>query len=150
VTFKQGGFEYVQDEAGNDLILVGKVESDGTVTTYREEEVTILRTSSTDKGVRKATNLTGMFEWSGLVCSVPTDLTLANTTLCCGTDGAGNYVNCSLPVEGVCPVDTVEVQATCNEYTDKWVFNIADFVGYLWDLDTTGAYNVQVRFYPIP
>ena len=91
-----------------------------------------------------------MFEWSGLVCSVPTDLTLADTTLCCGTDDAGNYVNCSLPVEGVCPVDTVEVLATCTEYTDEWVFNIADFVGYLWDLDTTGAYTVQVRFYPIP
>lgn len=150
VTFKQGGFEYVQDEAGNDLILVGKVESDGTVTTYRDEEITINRTSSTSKGVRKATNLTGMFEWSGLVCSVPTDLTLTDTTLCCGTDEVGNYVNCSLPVEGVCPVDTVEVQATCNEYTDEWVFNIADFVGYLWDLDTTGTYTVQVRFYPIP
>jgi hypothetical protein len=37
-----------------------------------------------------------------------------------------------------------------TEYTDEWVFNIADFVGYLWDLDTTGAYTVQVRFYPIP
>jgi hypothetical protein len=29
------------------------------------------------------------------------------------------------------------------------VFNIGDFVGYFWTLNATGAYVVQVRFYPL-
>jgi hypothetical protein len=38
----------------------------------------------------------------------------------------------------------------CRHYQFEWVFNIADFVGYLWECDnTTGAYHVQVRFYPL-
>lgn len=148
VTFGQGGFAYVEDEAGNDLILLGSFK-DGTTTIYRTGETT----TTSGKGVRKATDITGMFQWSGLVCSVPTDLTLADTTLCCQTDPlTGAYVNCTLPVDGACPVDGgySEVQATCTEFAEPtWVFNIADYVGYLWDLDTTGAYVVQVRFYPI-
>ena len=66
-------------------------------------------------------------------------------------DEAGNYVNCQLPeTPDSCPVDDVLVSATCDEYAEPtWVFNIADFVGYLWDLDTTGAFVVQLRFYPM-
>jgi len=146
VTFSEGEFAYVEDEAGNDLILVGSFK-DGTTTIYRTGEVT----TTSGKGVRKATDITGLFQWSGLVCSVPDDLTLADTELCCQTDTVGNYVNCQLPeTAGVCPVDYQLVQATCTEYAEPtWVFNIADFVGYLWDLDTTGAYVVQLRFYPM-
>jgi hypothetical protein len=146
VTFNEGELEYVEDESGNDLILVGSFK-DGTTTIYRTGEVT----TTSGKGVRKATDITGLFQWSGLVCSVPDDLTLADDELCCQTDTAGNYVNCQLPeTAGVCPVDYQLVQATCAEYTEPtWVFNIADFVGYLWDLDTTGAYVVQLRFYPM-
>ncbi|MHC4740071.1 MAG: hypothetical protein ACYS9Y_14275, partial [Planctomycetota bacterium] len=39
--------------------------------------------------------------------------------------------------------------AECRTYENEWVFNIADFVGYLWDIDSTGAYVIQVRFYPL-
>jgi hypothetical protein len=85
---------------------------------------------------------------------VPSDLTLADTDLCCQTDtSTGAYVNCQLPDDlGACPVEGSYslVQADCTEYAEPtWVFNIADFVGYLWDLDTTGAYVVQLRFYPM-
>jgi len=144
VTFNEGGFEYVRDESGNDLILLGSVQN-GTMTVYRTDET--LTTSG--KGVRKATDITGMFSYSGLVCSVPSDLTLANTSLCCEVATDGSYVNCSLPVDGFCPVNTVSVQAECTEYSDTWIFNIADYLGYLWNIDTTGAYNVQIRFYPM-
>lgn len=146
LTFNEGELAYVEDEAGNDLILVGSFK-DGTTTIYRTGEVT----TTSGKGVRKATDITGLFQWSGLVCSVPDDLTLADTDLCCQTDTAGKYVNCQLPeTAGVCPLDSQLVQATCTEYAEPtWVFNIADFVGYLWDLDTTGAYVVQLRFYPV-
>ncbi len=146
VTFGEGELAYVEDEAGNDLILVGSFK-DGTTTIYRTGEVT----TTSGKGVRKATDITGLFQWSGLVCSVPDDLSLATTELCCQTDTAGNYVDCQVPeTAGVCPVDYQLVQATCTEYPEPtWVFNIADFVGYLWNLDTTGAYVVQLRFYPV-
>jgi hypothetical protein len=148
VTFNQGGFEYVQDEAGNDLILLGTFK-EGSTTLYRTGE----STSTASKGVRKATDITALFQWSGLVCSVATELTTDPTSLCCQTDATGAYVNCQLPDEfGACPVegDYLLVEADCTEYADPtWVFNIADYVGYLWDLDTTGAFVVQVRFYPI-
>ena len=146
VTFEHGGFEYVEDEAGNDMILLGSVK-DGAMTIYRTDETL----TSSGKGVRKATDISGMFEWSGLVCSVPSDLTVADTDLCCQVDELGNYVNCVLPVEGACPAEGeyTLVQAVCNEYTEEWVFNVADLVGYLWNLDTTGAYVVQVRFYAL-
>jgi len=146
VTFEQGGFEYVEDEAGNDMILLGSVK-DGAMTIYRTDDAL----TASGKGVRKATDISGMFEWSGLVCSVPADLTVADTDLCCQVDELGNYVNCVLPVDGACPVEGAYtlVQAVCNEYTEEWVFNITDFVGYLWNLDTTGAYVVQLRFYAL-
>jgi|GEM_PF-329641 len=41
------------------------------------------------------------------------------------------------------------VDPLCKTFSDEWVFNIADFVDVLFGGDTTGAYNVQVRFYPI-
>lgn len=153
VTFRQGGFEYVQDESGNDLILLGTI-ADGNVTAFREDEVTLYRTGGGKKGVRKATDITGLFQWSGLVCSATDDVLAATHTLCCGVDAlTGGYVGCALKddveVDGFCPVDTVEVAAICNEYSETWVFNIADFVGYLWNLDTTGAFVVQIRFYPL-
>ncbi len=38
--------------------------------------------------------------------------------------------------------------AYCKEYTDEWVFNIADFAQYFWDIDNNGLKLLQVRFYP--
>ena len=42
--------------------------------------------------------------------------------------------------------------AYCKEYTTpEWIFNIADFVEYFWDIDYNhGVKLVQVRFYPRP
>ena len=45
------------------------------------------------------------------------------------------------------------VTAWCKHYESKWVFNIADFVGLLFDIDgpsDSGASVIQVRFYPLP
>jgi hypothetical protein len=41
------------------------------------------------------------------------------------------------------------VTALCRSYTNYWVFNIADFVEYLWQLDNNGLKLLQVRFYPV-
>ncbi|WP_415911572.1 hypothetical protein [Neptuniibacter sp. QD37_11] len=37
---------------------------------------------------------------------------------------------------------------TCKSWENEWIFNIADFVEYIWGIDNKGSYNIQVRFYP--
>lgn len=172
---------YVEDELGNDLVLLGLVDRDGTAT-FSTDSMTLTRTStgSTGKGAQKATNISDLFEWSGEVCYVQTDTTsycmdeagnniCSTLDLCCtDTNGDGVYDNCNLMTDvgeivddGMggttlqCPVTDpagtpyLTVDAQCRSYENEWVFNISDFVGYLWNLDMTGTYNVQVRFYPI-
>ena len=175
---------YVEDEAGNDLILLGLVDSSGTAT-FGSDGTVLYRTDPggpKGKGSRKATNLTNLFEYSGDICYVQTDpsaycyddlgnYTCTTQDLCCvDEDSNGAYEACDLLSnvgelvdDGMggttlsCPSDpTVDpylpigVSAACQAYENEFVFSIADFVGYLWDIDTTGAYLVRIRFYPIP
>ena len=176
---------YVEDEAGNDLILLGLVDPSGV---FAWNGATLVRTdpASKGKGVQKATDITPLFLWSGWVCYVQSDWDIyclddqGNNTcspldLCCvdaetllpdgttvpGPDGI--YERCDLCADVGTAVDTtctcpefdvdgipyIPVTAQCQTYEEEWVFNIADFVGYLWDLDTTGSYVIQVRFYPL-
>jgi hypothetical protein len=167
---------YVEDEAGNDLILLGLVDRQGTAT-FSSDGMTLYRTStdSTGKGVQRATNVTPLFEWTGEVCYVQADYDIycqgacTPLDLCCvDKDANGAYDLCNLLTDvGVdpdldgnlqCPVDYTDadgtflyiaVTAQCKSYDNEWVFNIADFVGYLWNIDTTGTYVIQVRFYPL-
>ena len=170
---------YVSDEAGNDLVLLGLVDSGG-IATFSQTGATLNRTDSTTsgKGVNKATNLTGLFEWSGEACYVQADVTnycydsagnyiCTTQELCCVDEDPadGVYESCGLLSDvgidngtGIlaCPSDPtvdpylpIAVSSECRSYENEWVFNIGDFVGYLWDLDSTGAYVVQIRFYPL-
>ncbi len=166
---------YVEDESGNDLILLGLVNSDGS---FASESEFLNRTDTGKKGrgVQKATDLTNLFLWSGEVCYVQSDWDIfcqdefgvdqcTVLELCCvDSDLDGVYEHCDkLSVVGeligadlVCPAqnlsgdDYIAVEAHCAIYENEWVFNIGDFVGYLWDLDSQGAYHIQVRFYPLP
>ncbi len=130
------------------------------------------------KGVQKASNMTALFEWTGEVCYVQEDSNLycenefgeficSLLDLCCvDSDLDGVYELCDLltdvgvidpcdPGNIICPlVDSndnpyLPVTAECRSYENEWIFNIADFVGYLWDIDSSGAYVIQVRFYPL-
>lgn len=101
------------------------------------------------------------------VCCVPledSDGTLVEASACDDPDLVG-YGGCVGQVEvspgvfacptelafgdgtttNVCPVATV-----CKEFTGSWIFNVADFVNVLYDVQNDGSYNVQVRFYPLP
>lgn len=42
-----------------------------------------------------------------------------------------------------------ETYPECRHYEDIWVFNVADFVDVLMEMNTGGAYIVQLRFYPV-
>lgn len=134
----------VQDEFGNDLVYLGLVTSNGFQTPYGS----FTRT----KGKSTAVDITGMFDWSGTICYFSSTYcadSCTATSLCC-TPGAvaGTYDSC-VPMVDSCPFGTTQVTAFCRTYANEWVFNIGDFVTYLWGIDNNGVKNLQVRFYPI-
>ena len=137
----------VEDEYGNDLIYLGLVTSDGFETPYVEFQRT--------HGKSKAVDITGLFEWSGDVCYFdtgfcePVEECTAEQLCCIESEVPGVYDSCTVKVGDLCPLDTVEVSAYCKSYLDEWVFNIGDFVTYLWDLDNNNLKLLQVRFYPV-
>lgn len=133
----------VEDESGNDLIYLGLVTSNGFQTPY----VTLTRSA----GKSKAVNITGLFEWTGDVCYFtdaycdPVLGCQSTMELCCtDADLNGIYESC-VPKDAdvACPEGTMSVPAFCNSYTDEWVFNIGDFVTYLWDIDNNGLKLLQ-------
>jgi hypothetical protein len=131
------------DESGNDLMYLGLVTDRGFV---RSDGITVTRT----KGKSVATNVTGLFEWSGDVCYFTAlDGTYTETQKCViDLDGDGIYDDAEAPVDGVCPAGYSLISTFCKTYEEEWVFNIADFVEYLWSLDNSGSKLVQIRFYP--
>jgi len=139
----------VEDEFGNDLMYLGLVTSNGFETPY----VSFTR----KKGKSVAVDITGLFEWTGDVCYFTEDYCDpvlgcdATMELCCtDADLDGIYESCvPKEVDVDCPEGSVQVTAFCNSYTDPtWVFNIGDFVTYLWDVENNGLKLLQVRFYP--
>ena len=140
----------VEDENGNDLVYLGLVTDRGFETPY----VNFIR----KKGKSQAINITGLFLWSGDVCYLTEPETYQTIRdLCC--------IDLTYPPDGIfdecidaildpntgiplCPEGYDSILAYCNEYTDEWVFNIGDFVTYLWNVDNNGVKLLQVRFYP--
>jgi hypothetical protein len=166
-----GCLQSVFDESGNDMITLGLVLTDGSsyvpkCTTGTSEPITLVRyEGSKGKGAQKATDITRLFEWSGTTyrfldteeCSADAE---GCVNYCCpDSDGDGVF-----DVGGQCEARAMDettdellacadgytpVAAQSTEYVDEWVFNIGDFVDYLWTLDNDGAYNIKVRFYPL-
>jgi len=155
------GLNYVEDGSGNVLLFLGVVYPDG----FEMPGGTFIRTSGkTKKGGGKSTALeiTKMFEFNGTICyfdtlDVPDGYTGAPTELCCDEvvllDENGEpvmvYENC---VEKTVDVDCTNTQVTsyCVDYSTSpmWVFNVAEFVEYFWNVDSNGVHLLQVRFYP--
>lgn len=138
----------VEDESGNDLVYLGLITDNGFQTPYVE--------FTRKKGKSKAVDITGLLLWTGTVCYLSElDEYQSTRDLCCiDLDADGIFDECidatldpetGLPV---CPEGYTSVTAYCNGYTDEWVFNIGDFVTYLWNADNNGVKLLQVRFYP--
>jgi hypothetical protein len=52
--------------------------------------------------------------------------------------------------EWTCTGESYGVDPLCRNYEEPtWVFNISDFVDVLWKSQSSGAYVVQLRFYPL-
>jgi hypothetical protein len=135
----------VEDESGNELVYLGLVTDNGFSTPYA--------TFTRKKGKSKALDVTGLFEWTGDVCyfTEPTGGFDYPDTKCCTFDnvnGVYDYCEDPDPDMGFCDVG-LPITVFCNEYVDEWVFNIGDFVTYLWSADNNGLKLLQVRFYPV-
>lgn len=139
----------VVDEYGNDLLYLGFVTDGGFATTT----VPFVR----QKGKSIATDITGLFEWSGTVCTldVPQTTSYYTSQMCIQYNADGTIAWAVQPTLDpitnllTCPEGSLLTTIFCVDYQDQWVFNIASFVDYMWDIDNNGVKNLQVRFYPV-
>ena len=168
--FASRELDLVEDEAGNDLLLLGLVDETGIwiCDTGNDDATCILERTSggKGKGVKKATDITAIFKWTGNICyfaasDCPDAGNCTATTYCCPDDGnecvlktdamfdsgAGQLCSFADVAEGV---SWTEEGLFCSVIDDEWVFNIADFVDVLFGVKNDGSYNVQLRFYPLP
>ena len=154
--FKEGALMFVEDEFGNDLLVLGLVTNGF----WKTPHVELTRT----KGKTTAVDITGLFLWSGSVCyfdpanyctvADPCDET---KELCCtDNDSDGYYEDCTDPVSdalgNLSCADAGYVLMTlgCQNYVDKWVFNIGDYVGAEWETYAGGNFKLaNIRFYPV-
>jgi len=127
-----------EDELGDPLVWLGIVYQDGIFTGTSE-------TFTRHKGKSKAVDITGLFMWSGMICW-DTACDLCVPTVFCRDDLTGQLTP---KTEDSCPLGSTEITLYCRTYdTPTWVFNIADFVTYLWSVTNNGLKLLQVRFYP--
>jgi hypothetical protein len=163
----------VQDELGNNLVYLGSISSNG----FETSDGRIYRTKGKSKALDISSMFKwsgtvcdfdmlytepclGDLDGDGTMDPSP----LNDSGVCpdgfvalmgfCGmdTNDDGLFDALEAPVAGVCP-DGYTLQygdpLSCEDYDlPTWVFNIAAFVEYLWELDNTGLKHLQVRFYP--
>ena len=128
----------VEDEYGNDLLYLGLVTSSGFQTSYSAF------TRTTGKSI--AVDISGLFKWTGSICYLnPLDGVSIPNYCCVDNNSDGIYDVCT-PVTD--PALCAGTLVYCQSYTDTWVFNIADFVTYLWNIENNGVKLLQIRFYP--
>jgi len=84
-------------------------------------------------------------------CCVDLGADLISEDQCTSLLSGGTCPKGSSQIEGA---PSMLVEATCREYQSEWVFNIADFVGFMFsianDSANSGSSVLQVRFYPLP
>ena len=107
-TFAFSGREFalVEDEFGNDLIALGLITDTG-IYDFSGNELYRFDSSKNGKGVRKATNITELFQFTGEICAINEQTTFCSPDLslctpgpivCCVPfvdDGSGNLVEAS-------------------------------------------------------
>lgn len=154
LTMQNGELKFVEDENGNNLLVLGLV----TATGWETPTKTLTRT----KGKVTAVDITGLFLWSGDVCYFDSayyctveDPCILKQFCCEEYDLEGYCVKydeaSSTETEyNLCADGTDLITLECQEYLDKWVFNIGDFVGAMWDMYADGNFKlVNIRFYPV-
>lgn len=94
------------------------------------------------KGKSKATDISGMFQWSGFACDQSVDL---------DGDGEITLADASdLDADGDVDEDDLALllEQSCTLHESTWIYDIADLVVHGWDYQNNGVKLVQIRFYP--
>ena len=145
------------DENGNlvDTIVLGLVTNNGV---YKVQDKTFVRydTSTNGKGIKKAVDITGLFEWTGAVCSDSLDLNGDGkiTWADFAPDEAtfdllyGNN-NGIVTNEELIAFLTLNHSDVCEFFEEEWVFNVADLVVQSTEVKNDGTKLWKVRFYPV-
>jgi len=103
--------------------------------------------STKGKGKSKAVEITDLFIWSGVVCDASLDISGPLGV----PDGQLTQIH---DFPALIELDDAEFQAylatldECTEFTDEWVFNVADIVLYGFTYENNGSSLTQIRFYP--
>jgi hypothetical protein len=154
LTLEEGELTFVEDENGNDLLVLGLVTETGWETPTK----TLTRT----KGKVTAVDMTGLFLWSGSVCYFDTtnycteqDSCTDNQFCCIDNNSDGYYDDCYEATQS--EIDNISCDGEydlmtlgCQDYVEKWVFNIGDFVGAMWEMYADGNFKLaNIRFYPV-
>ena len=157
LTIENGELMFVEDESGNDLLVLGLVTP--TNGGWQTPSVELTRT----KGKVTAVDITGLFLWSGDVCYFDTtnyctvvDPCEDKDFCCTYNESTGNYDKCYEASEdeidsSICDEVNYDLKTLgCQNYLNTWVFNIGDFVGAMWDMYADGNFKlVNIRFYPV-
>lgn len=130
----------VMDEYGNDLLYLGLVTSSG----FQTSSMPFTRTT----GKSIAVDISGLFKWTGTVCYPDPYDTVSTPNYCCEDFNNDGIYDACAPVTDPALCTAIPVYADCVDYTNAWVFNIADYVDYLWNIENSGVKLLQVRFYP--
>lgn len=107
------------------------------------------------KGKSKAVEITDLFLWSGVVCDASLDTVAPLGELTPEDFGYTADELALLTGDLAVPLTEEEFSAflatqdECTEYTEEWVFNVADIVLYGFDYVNNGASLTQIRFYPM-
>jgi hypothetical protein len=159
LTIENGELMFVEDESGNDLLVLGLVTNDG----WQTPSVKLTRT----KGKVTAVDITGLFLWSGDVCYFDTtnycteEDPCENKDFCCTyNESTGNYDKCYEASEDEIMYSNCDglndgliyelMTLGCQNYLNTWVFNIGDLVGAMWEMYADGNFKlVNIRFYPV-
>ena len=134
----------VEDENGTLLIYLGELSSKG----FQTIDGHIF----SQKGRSGDLNITRLFQWQGLMCSVdaPYEEGL-NAVNLCGKDADldGTPDDFKVAGSGACPSGYGLFTLYCKEYlSPTWVFSIRAFMDYLWRFDHRGQRMLEIRFYP--
>ncbi len=131
-----------EDEEGQALYFLGRVTDSGFAKVNKE--------FTRQKGKSVAVPITDLFTWSGIVFYLDEEEGYSACEVCAVDEEPDGTIDWYYePTEGVCIDGGTKITVYCREYSAAWIFSIADFVEYLWDVNNKGLKLLQVRFYPV-
>jgi hypothetical protein len=147
---------------GETVMALGLVTNTGA---YEMTDAGLVRfdnsTDTNGKGRSKATDITGLFMWSGFVCDATLDsdgdgVLDVDDLASADINGDGVVDSNDIPdINGDGSVDEtdlklfMETNLSCTYYENEWVFNVADLVVQDQTIQNDGTKLLKIRFYPV-